>query len=113
VLVQPASGARGAQVAAEFVSAHPKHNPRRNDTFLEVQRRNDSGAWVRVANEGEWAVRFHWSKRGTAESVARFTGDIPGDAALGRYRMQHYADSLGVDSALRPFTGTTNEFDVV
>jgi hypothetical protein len=45
-----------------------------------VQRRNDSGAWVRVANEGEWAVRFHWSKRGTAESVARFTGDIPGNA---------------------------------
>ncbi|MFI9506101.1 neutral/alkaline ceramidase [Nocardia sp. NPDC052566] len=113
VLIQPAPAyPRGAQVAAEFVSAHPKHNPRRNGTFLEVQRRNGSGDWIRVANEGEWAVRFHWSKRGAAESVARFTWDIPVDAAPGRYRLRHYADSLTPDGALHPFTGTTTEFDV-
>ncbi|WP_069162175.1 neutral/alkaline ceramidase [Nocardia altamirensis] len=113
VLTQPASTyAVGTQVAAEFVSAHPKHNTRRNSTFLEVQRRTASGEWARVANEGEWAVRFSWSKRGVAESVARFTWDIPGDAAPGRYRMQHYADSLSQDGALHPFTGTTNEFEV-
>ncbi|MFE7796458.1 neutral/alkaline ceramidase [Nocardia sp. NPDC057440] len=114
VLVQPAAtAARGAGVAAEFVSAHPKHNPRRNGTFLEVQRRNSSGEWVRVANEGEWAVRFYWSKRGSAASVARFTWDVPSDATPGRYRLQHYADSLSPNGTLHPFTGTTDEFDVV
>ncbi|WP_330252057.1 neutral/alkaline ceramidase [Nocardia sp. NBC_00565] len=113
VLTQPAPAyTAGSPAAAEFVSAHPKHSPRRNGTFLEVQRRNASDDWVRVANEGEWAVRFYWSKRGTAESVARFTWDIPADATPGRYRMQHYADALGADGVLRPFTGTTNEFDV-
>ncbi|MGY4098565.1 neutral/alkaline ceramidase [Nocardia sp. R16R-3T] len=113
VLTQPAAWyARGTQAAAEFVSAHPKHNPRRNGTFLEVQRRNASGDWVRVANEGEWAVRFYWSKRGLAESVARFTWDIPTDATPGNYRMRHFADGLSPDGTLHPFTGTTNEFEV-
>ncbi|WP_280209222.1 neutral/alkaline non-lysosomal ceramidase C-terminal domain-containing protein, partial [Nocardia cyriacigeorgica] len=35
-----------------------------NSTFLEVQRRSSSGRWERVANEGEWAVRFHWRSPG-------------------------------------------------
>ncbi|MEV0250430.1 neutral/alkaline ceramidase [Nocardia sp. NPDC050712] len=113
VLTQPApTYQRGSQVAVEFVSAHPKHNPRRNGTFLEVQRRTGSGDWVRVANEGEWAVRYHWSKRGGAESVARFTWDIPADGA-GTYRFVHFADSLGGDGTLRPFTGTSAEFAVL
>ncbi|MEU7142746.1 neutral/alkaline ceramidase [Nocardia sp. NPDC046473] len=113
VLTQPAPAcARGTQVAAEFVSAHPKHNTRRNSTFLEVQRQHASGEWVREANEGEWAVKFFWSKRGAAESVARFTWDIPADATPGRYRFQHYADSLSPDGVLHPFTGTTNDFEV-
>lgn len=113
VLTQPAAAyAAGAQVVAEFVSAHPKHNPRRNGTFLEVQRRNAAGEWTRVANEGEWAVKFHWSKRGAAASVARFTWDIPADVTPGRYRLRHYADSLSPDGALHPFTGTSNEFEV-
>ncbi|MGX1775336.1 neutral/alkaline ceramidase [Nocardia brasiliensis] len=113
VLTQPAPVyAAGAQVVAEFVSAHPKHNPRRNGTFLEVQRQHSAGDWLRVANEGEWAVKFHWSKRGAADSVARFTWDIPADATPGRYRLQHYADSLSPDGALHPFTGTSNDFEV-
>lgn len=112
VLVAPAASyAAGAQAAVEFVSAHPKHNPRRNGTFLEVQRRTASGAWVRVANEGEWAVRYHWSKRGAATSVARFTWDIPADAAPGRYRFQHFADRRTPEGALHPFTGSA-EFDI-
>ncbi|MET7767917.1 neutral/alkaline ceramidase [Nocardia sp. NPDC005366] len=113
VLSQPApTYAPGERAAAEFVSAHPKHNPRRNGTFLEVQRRTASGAWTRVANEGEWAVRYHWSRRGAAESVAGFTWDIPGDVEPGHYRFVHYADALGADGALRPFTGTSDEFEI-
>ncbi|MFR9750843.1 neutral/alkaline ceramidase [Nocardia sp. 004] len=113
VLVQPAPlYHRGGHVAAEFVSAHPKHDTRRNGTFLAVQRRNAAGTWVRVANEGEWAVKYYWSKRGAAESVARFTWDIPADAAPGRYRFQHYATRLGPDGSLVAFTGTTDEFEV-
>ncbi|WP_306364579.1 neutral/alkaline ceramidase [Nocardia sp. CC227C] len=111
-LLQPAAAyPRGAQVAVEFVSAHPKHNPRRNGTFLEVQR-NTGGTWTRVANEGEWAVKFHWSRRGPDISVARFTWDIPTDATPGRYRFQHFADQLTPDGTLRPFTGLSAEFDV-
>ncbi|MBF6298540.1 neutral/alkaline ceramidase [Nocardia amamiensis] len=113
VLVQPEpSYGLGGRVVAEFVSAHPKHDNRRNGTFMEVQRRNAAGEWVRVANEGEWAVKFFWSKHGTATSVARFTWDIPRDAEPGGYRFQHYATRLGPDGALHPFTGITAEFQV-
>ncbi|MEV6772933.1 neutral/alkaline ceramidase [Nocardia sp. NPDC051030] len=112
VLTQPApSYARGDQASVEFVSAHPKHNNRRNGTFLEVQRVTASG-WTRVANEGEWAVKFFWSRRGTDVSAARFTWDIPADATPGRYRFQHFADQLAADGSLHPFTGLSNEFDV-
>ncbi|MBH0780554.1 neutral/alkaline ceramidase [Nocardia bovistercoris] len=112
VLTQPApSYTAGATATVEFVSAHPKHNPRRNGTFLEVQRRTASGAWQRVANEGEWAVRYHWSRRGPAVSVAGFTWDIPADTA-GVHRFVHFADSLGADGALHPFTGTSDEFTI-
>src|SRR5690606_1136953 len=113
VLVQPApTAAPGTRVEAESVSAHPKHNPRRNGTFLEVQRRTAAGRWERVANEGEWAVRFHWRSPGPGISVARFTWDIPGDAARGRYRFVHFADRLGADGSLTPIVGTSNEFDI-
>ncbi|WP_280505388.1 neutral/alkaline non-lysosomal ceramidase N-terminal domain-containing protein [Nocardia farcinica] len=112
VLVQPAASyARGERASVEFVSAHPKHNPRRNGTFCEIQHRQGQ-RWVRVANEGEWAVRFHWSRRGSAESVARFTWDIPADAAAGSYRFVHFADQLAADGGLRPFTGTSAEFTI-
>ncbi|WP_328396435.1 neutral/alkaline ceramidase [Nocardia sp. NBC_00416] len=111
-LTQPAgSYTPGAQAFVEFVSAHPKHNPRRNDTFLEVQRLSE-GRWARVANEGEWSVRFHWSTRVPATSVATFTWDIPGDARPGRHRFVHYADRLGPDGNLYPVTGISNEFDI-
>ncbi|MBF6397373.1 neutral/alkaline ceramidase [Nocardia cyriacigeorgica] len=113
VLAQPpATASPGSRVEVEFVSAHPKHNPRRNSTFLEVQRRTTSGRWERVANEGEWAVRFHWRSPGPGISLARFTWDIPADAVPGRYRFQHFADRLGTDGSLTPITGTSNEFDI-
>ncbi|MBF6092799.1 neutral/alkaline ceramidase [Nocardia cyriacigeorgica] len=113
VLAQPpATASPGSRVEVEFVSAHPKHNPRRNSTFLEVQRRTTSGRWERVANEGEWVVRFHWRSPGPGISLARFTWDIPADAAPGRYRFQHFADRLGTDGSLAPITGTSNEFDI-
>ncbi len=106
----PARCAAGTRVAVEFVSAHPKHNPRRGDTFLEVQRR--SGAdWVRVANEGEWDVRFHWRKEGDAVSIARFTWDVPAGIS-GTHRFVHYVDVLGADGTLRPVSGTSAEFEV-
>ncbi|MGY0503081.1 neutral/alkaline ceramidase [Nocardia sp. FBN12] len=111
VLIQPSPGRRGEQVAVEFVSAHPKHNPRRGDTFLDVQRKTAAG-WTRVANEGEWDVRFHWRKEGTAVSIARFTWDIPATAEPGVHRFVHYADALGTDGTLRPVTGTSDEFAV-
>lgn len=111
-LVQPEpSYAPGTRALVEFVSAHPKHNPRRNGTFLEVQR-FAAGRWTRVANEGEWNMRFHWSKRAPATSIATFTWDIPADIPAGRYRFVHWADRLSPGGALHPFTGTSNEFTV-
>ncbi|MBL1077653.1 neutral/alkaline ceramidase [Nocardia sp. 2] len=112
VLTGPAPAyARGEQAAVEFLSAHPKHGTRRNGTFLEIQRATGSG-WTRVANEGEWDVKFYWSRPAANVSAARFTWDIPADATPGRYRFQHYADQLAADGTVHPFTGTSPEFDI-
>ncbi|MGI5217960.1 neutral/alkaline ceramidase [Nocardia sp. CA-290969] len=111
-LIQPApSYPPGTRAVVEFVSAHPKHNPRRNGTFLEVQRFAE-GRWTRIANEGEWSVRFHWSKRAPATSIATFTWDIPADTPPGRHRFVHWADRLSPDGTRQPFTGISDEFTV-
>ncbi|WP_280425637.1 neutral/alkaline ceramidase [Nocardia carnea] len=111
-LTQPApSYPPGTRATVEFVSAHPKHNPRRNDTFLEVQRLIGD-RWTRIANEGEWNVRFHWSKRAPATSVATFTWDIPAGTPAGRHRFVHRADRLAPDGTLHPITGISNEFEI-
>ncbi|WP_278264663.1 neutral/alkaline ceramidase [Nocardia sp. AG03] len=112
VLAQPVDTARGDRVSVEFVSAHPKHNPRRGSTFLEVQRRTGAGDWVRVANEGEWDVRFHWSSGGPAISLARFTWDVPATVEPGLHRFVHFVDVLQADGTLRPVVGTSAEFQV-
>ncbi|MFC6009825.1 neutral/alkaline non-lysosomal ceramidase N-terminal domain-containing protein [Nocardia lasii] len=110
VLTQPAACRRGERASVEFVSAHPRHNPRRGHTFLEVQRKTPAG-WTRVANEGQWDVRFHWRREG-AVSLAHFTWDIPATAATGPHRFVHYADAMMVDGTVQFVTGTSAEFAV-
>lgn len=112
VLTQPtANAAVGSQVSVEFVTGHPKNNTRRGGTFLEVQK-FDGKSWVRQADDGDWATKFHWTRTKSNESTARITWDIPAGTAAGRYRIVHFGDSRNRFEKITPFTGTSAEFEV-
>ncbi|HZC73342.1 MAG TPA: neutral/alkaline non-lysosomal ceramidase N-terminal domain-containing protein [Jatrophihabitans sp.] len=112
VLVAPrASYRRGDTVRAEFAGAYPNNDLRRGSTYVEVQQ-STADAWRRVADDGDWATKFHWRRVRRAGSRVTVTWDVPTDAAPGRYRLAYRGDVLDRAGALRPFTATTAPFEV-
>ncbi|AII06485.1 neutral/alkaline ceramidase [Rhodococcus opacus] len=112
VLTQPAAKvSAGEQVAVEFVTGHPRNDPRRRGTFLEIQRRVGDG-WVRHADDGDWSTKYRWTPTGPNQSLARITWDVPDGTPAGRYRVQHFGNSRDAAGAITAFTGTSNDFEV-
>jgi neutral ceramidase len=106
-----ASYSAGQTVTAGFVGANPNNSLRRGDTYLEVQR-EVAGAWLRIADDGDWSTKLRWKKDGKAGSHVTVTWDIPADAAAGSYRIAYHGDSRDEHGILTPFTGVTNAFAV-
>jgi neutral ceramidase len=96
----------GSRVTARFVAAHPGNSLSLRRTYLEVERFSE-GAWIRVADDGDWSTRLHWARSAGAASVATVTWDIPDGAAPGRYRIRYHGDT-----PTTPFTGTTTPFSI-
>lgn len=112
VLVAPRSAYRGGDtVRAEFVGAYPNNDLRRGATFVEVQRAVDDG-WVRVADDSDWATKFHWRRAGRAGSRVTITWDVPSEVDGGRYRLVYHGDVLEPGGAVRPFAAATDPFEV-
>ncbi len=112
ILTQPAAKiAPGQQVTVEFVTGHPRNNPRRGGTFFEIQRLSGDH-WLRHADDGDWSTKYHWTRTEPHRSVARITWDVPPGTPAGRYRVQHCGDSRNAAGAVTSFTGTSNDFDV-
>ena len=104
----------GETVTVEFYTGHPKNNLRRGGTFLEVQRREASG-WVAVADDGDWATTYRWTRLGgslSPVSKATITWSIPAGTPPGTYRIVHYGDWKNLLGKVTPFTGTSREFTV-
>jgi neutral ceramidase len=112
VLSAPRPSYRGGDtVRADFVGTYPNNDLRRGSTFVEVQR-EDAGSWVRVADDGDWSTRFHWRRAGRSGSRVSVTWDVPSDVQPGRYRLVYLGDVLEPDSTVRPFSATTDAFEV-
>jgi neutral ceramidase len=112
VLVAPRPAyRRGDTVRAEFVGAYPNNDLRRGGSYIEVQQRGVDG-WHRVADDGDWATRFHWRRAGRSGSRVTVTWDVPATAEDGSYRLRYSGDVLEADGALRPISGCTGPFEV-
>jgi neutral ceramidase len=112
VIVAPRAAYRcGDTVRAEFVGANPNNELRRGGTYVEVQQRRVDG-WHRIADDGDWATRFHWRRAGRSGSHVTVTWDVPDTAEDGEYRLVYLGDVLGSDGVLRPVRGATDSFAV-
>ena len=116
VTVQPVTTAKaGVRVEVEFRSSNPRNDLRTEGTFLAVQLLDSDGiSWVDVATDGNWETKFEWSRPSklSAESFATIVWDVPLDAVVGTYRIQHYNSHKSVLGKITEFSGTSNTFKV-
>lgn len=101
----------GRTVRAVFVSGYPNNDLHRGRSYLEVQR-HDDGAWVRIADDGDWATTVRWRRDKQGTSLATVEWDIPADSSPGRYRIVHHGTARRGDHTLQPFRAMTPEFSV-
>jgi neutral ceramidase len=101
----------GQRVAVVFVAAHPCHNLRRGDTYLDVQRLEDDD-WRTVYDDGDWSTRFTWRRAGRGRSEVTIAWDIPEQVGSGQFRIRYHGDAKDDRGALHPFTGTSPAFEV-
>ncbi|MET7458522.1 neutral/alkaline ceramidase [Streptomyces sp. NPDC005574] len=113
VLTQPRSNYHLLErVTVVFVTGHPKNNPRRGGTFLEVQRLT-GGQWTRHADDGDWATKYRWTRTLGATSSATITWDIPADTPTGTYRITHHGNwKNGLTGHITPLNGTSHTFAI-
>jgi neutral ceramidase len=101
----------GRRVTVIFVAAHPCHNLRRGDTYLDVQRLEDDG-WRTVYDDGDWSTRFTWRRAGKDGSEVTISWDIPDQVGPGPHRIRYHGDAKDDRGALHPFTGISPVFEV-
>jgi neutral ceramidase len=65
-----------------------------------------------VADDSDWATKFHWRRAGRVGSRVTITWDVPAEVDAGRYRLVYHGDVLEAGGALRPFTAATDPFEV-
>lgn len=113
VLVQPqASYARGSEVTVTFRGAHPKNNPRRQGTFLAIERWTGS-QWATVARDWDWDTTYRWRREGAAYSQVDVIWRVPSAATPGTYRVRQFGDwKSGWTLAVQPYSGTSRNFTV-
>ncbi|MFJ9830014.1 neutral/alkaline ceramidase [Streptomyces sp. NPDC101169] len=113
VLETPQDGYRaGDRARVVFAGAHPGNDLHRGGTYLEIQRQDPGGAWRRIADDGDWATRFHWERYGVAASKVTVTWDIPQDTAPGTYRIVYRGDARNLLGTVTPITGKSPAFTV-
>jgi len=110
---------RGKRVSVKFWGANPRNDPRIQDSFLEVQRREADGSWTPVAHDWDWETVFRWERYQRlpcaperACSVVSVEWTIPGSTVPGTYRIRHagkWRDSRG---QLLDYEGQSREFTV-
>ncbi|MBU3066721.1 neutral/alkaline ceramidase [Nocardia sp. NEAU-G5] len=112
VITQPAAAYRpGEPVLVEFAGAHPNNDSHRGGTYLMVQRQ-DAGRWRIVADDGDWATTFAWSRGAASSSTVTIRWDSPSDAEPGTYRIRYFGNARSHLGKPTSFAGTSAEFRI-
>ncbi|WP_279328060.1 neutral/alkaline ceramidase [Streptomyces sp. OS603R] len=113
VLVPPRENYRtGERVEVVFAGAHPGNDLHRGGTYLRIERRDSAGAWRTVADDGDWATRFHWARDGIAASKVTITWDVPQGTPSGTYRVVYRGDAKSLGGKISSIEGVSTAFQV-
>lgn len=103
------------QVSVSFVAGNPRNDLKQEQSFLYVDRFNDSDAsWTPIASDGSWETKFIWERTNTlfGESRAVVQWDIPADCQPGAYRIRHYGAHKSLLQTISQYWGKSSPFKV-
>ncbi|XP_054707374.1 putative neutral ceramidase C [Uloborus diversus] len=106
----------GSTVKVSFISGHPRNDMMLERTFLTVERWNNATEhWDVIATDGNWETKYYWQRKNTliADSLSTITWDIPLTTKPGRYRIRHFGNSKNILQIIKPYIGSSREFNVV
>lgn len=103
--------ATGETVKVVFQGAHPRNNPRQNDTFLIVQRKEGDN-WIDVADDNDWETLLQWRRTLLAGSRVTISWKIPDNTLIGTYRIVYQGDSKSIRGKIKGFVGVSQPFGV-
>ena len=115
ILQPPTLVSKGEMVKARFVAGHPRNDLKLDETFLVVEKFVGE-EWMPILTDNDWETEFEWIRTkfilGRSEAEVRWF--VPVDQESGTYRITHYGHHkhwlLG---NIIPYSGTTNEFEVI
>ena len=85
-------------VTVEFVSGHLRNDLRTEDSFLYLEKLNETPknlekdqSWETVAVDGDWETQIEWIRTNviTGESKVQIRWSIPLETESGTYRIRH------------------------
>ncbi|KAJ7324168.1 hypothetical protein JRQ81_017188, partial [Phrynocephalus forsythii] len=106
----------GEVVTAQFVGANPRNSIANMTTFnfLTIEKYdNSSQSWQVLSDDASWDTRFIWKKGTFGTSTATMEWHIPNSTSPGTYRLQYFGHSKELLSSIRPFSGSSSQFEVL
>lgn len=101
-------------VTATFIAANPRNNLRLEDTYIAVERRAETGEWVRVRDDSDWDLWFAWKKVsevfGTSEVDVFW--EVEKEVEGGVYKIRYFGDAKSVGGGRVGFEGESGLFQV-
>ncbi len=97
-------------VSVSFVGGHPNNSVLKLDSFLEVQRIDNTDDAVKVAYDWDPETRFYWKRIGIDQSKITVEWYVPADAVPGQYQIVHRGH-WKEQSLLSPGNGKTNLYE--
>jgi neutral ceramidase len=101
----------GEQVSVVVAGTNPNNDLRRGSTYFCVERLED-GVWRRIADDGDWSTKLHWTPRDRGVSELAITWDIGPETPPGRYRITCFGAARQPSGRLRPVETRTRTFSV-
>ena len=101
----------GTTAKVIFWGGHPKNNLRTQETYLEVQKK-ENDKWITVFTDSDPCTIYMWNRDFVANSKITITWDIPLDTKPGDYRICHYGDSKNTDGKINMYQGASSVFKV-
>jgi neutral ceramidase len=82
---------KGESVEVKFMGTHPYNDPRINDTFLKIERKENNN-WKVIHTDNDPTTSFHWEEGFISSSILRIRWQIPLDTKTGEYRISYFGN---------------------